>query len=149
MPRAPIVSSAVFGIASVCFAHASGAQESAAPAPSSVQRPWLEPHDLGALKNTKVLYAGVLGTERAKSFVAFLQSNFATVGAIEVTDLSAARAAKFDVVVCDGKRVYPMDPKRPGLDLPHVQLGSDFTKPIVMIGAMAGTVQHHTKIDWL
>ena len=106
-------------------------------------------HDLGPAAECKVLYAGVPGTPRAEEFQRFLEDHFATVKVIDVEKLSMATAADFDVVVCDGKRIYPMDPESPSLDLPHIDLRSDFTKPIVMIGAMGGSVQHHTKIDWL
>lgn len=105
-------------------------------------------YDLGPAKETKVLYAGVLDTPRARVFTEFLKANFTHVETLDVTALNAAAAQPFDVVVCDGKRVYPMKPAD-GLNLPQCSLGPDFSKPIVMIGAMGGTVQHHTKIDWL
>jgi hypothetical protein len=106
-------------------------------------------YDLGDAKHLKVLYAGVPDTSRARVFMEFLKANFDTVDEIDVTMLSKESAAPFDVVVCDGKRLYPMDPKKPGLEGPRCSLGADFTKPIVMIASMAGTVQSHTKIGWL
>lgn len=105
-------------------------------------------YDLGDAKHLKVLYAGVPDTPRAKAFVDFLEANFENVGELDVTQLSKATAAPWDVVVCDGRRLYPMDPEKPSLNIPKCDLGQDFTKPIVMIGSMVG-VQHHTKIGWL
>jgi hypothetical protein len=105
--------------------------------------------DLGDAKKLRVLYAGVPGTPRATAFAEFLKLHFEQVGELDVTKLSNATAADWDVVIADGKRIYPMDDAKPSLDIPSVSLGTDFTKPIVMIGAMAGSVQHHTKIDWL
>jgi len=103
-------------------------------------------YDLGDAKHLKVLYAGVPDTPRAKAFVEFLKANFEKVGELDVTQLSKATAAPWDVVVCDGKRLYPMD--KPSLNQAKCDLGQDFTKPIVMIGSMVG-VQNHTKIGWL
>lgn len=104
--------------------------------------------ELGAERKLAVLYAGVLETPRAQSFVEFLQANFDRVGALDVTKLSMATAAGYDVVVADGNRVYPMDPQK-GLGLPKIVLGPDFTRPIVMLSALAGQMQTHTKIGWL
>ncbi len=64
-------------------------------------------------------------------------------------DQLVAAAASFDVVVCDGKRLYPMDAQNPSIDQADCKRGPEFRKPIVMLGAMAGGVQHHTKLDWL
>jgi hypothetical protein len=106
-------------------------------------------YDLGDAKHLKILYAGVPDTSRARVFTEFLKANFDAVEAIDVAKLSKESAAPFDVVVCDGKRLYPMDPKKPSLNQAQCSLGADFTKPIVMIASMAGTVQRHTKIGWL
>lgn len=127
----------------VAAAPAAFAQASLPPADAPVV------YDLGAAKHLKVLYAGVPGSPRAKSFVEFLKANFEKVGEVDVTKLSKEAAAPWDVVVCDGKRLYPMDPKKPSIDQAQCALPPDFTKPIVMIASMAGTVQHFTKIGWL
>ena len=105
-------------------------------------------YDLGDAKHLKVLYAGVPDTPRAKAFVDFLKANFEKVDELDVTKLSKQTAAPYDVVVCDGKRLYPMDPEKPSLNQAKCELGPDFTKPIVMIGSMVN-VQSHTKIGWL
>jgi hypothetical protein len=118
---------------------------SLASAPAHAQNAY----DLGDAKHLKVLYAGVPETPRAKAFVDFLKANFDSVGELDVTKLSKASAEPFDVVVCDGNRLYPMDPKKPSLNQAKCDLGADFTKPIVMIASMGGTVQNHTKIGWL
>jgi hypothetical protein len=104
--------------------------------------------ELGAARKTKVLYAGVLDTPRARAFVEFLRQSFEQVGELDVTKLSMQTAAPYDVVIADGRRLYPMDPEE-GLDLPQVNLGPEFTRPIVMLTAIGGSVQHHTKIEWL
>jgi hypothetical protein len=106
-------------------------------------------YDLGEFRHLKVLYAGVPDTSRARVFMEFLKANFDEVGELDVTKLSTATAAPYDVVVCDGKRLYPMDPKKPSIDQAQCSLGPDFTKPILMIASMAGGVQRHTKIGWL
>lgn len=122
------------------FAGAAAPAQTAAAPPSA--------YDLGDAKHLKVLYAGVPDTPRAKAFVDFLKANFENVGELDVTKLTKATAAPWDVVVCDGKRLYPMDPKSPSAAQPKCDLGPDFTKPIVMIASMVG-VQNHTKLGWL
>lgn len=106
-------------------------------------------YDLGTAKHLKVLYAGVPDSPRAKNFLEFLKANFEKVELQDVEKLTKESAAPFDVVVCDGKRLYPMDPKTPSINQAKCALPPDFTKPIVMIASMAGTVQHFTKIGWL
>jgi len=105
-------------------------------------------HDLGEAKQLKVLYAGPSGTEREKAFVTFLREHFTTVAVIDIEMLSVDTAKQHDVVIADGKRLYPMDEKRQ-LATPRVKIGADFTKPIIMISAVGGTIQKHTKIEWL
>ena len=121
------------------------AQPTAAPLPFTAPAAY----DLGPAKHLKILYAGVPDSPRAKSFVEFLKANFESVGELDVTKLSKETAAPYDVVVCDGKRLYPMDDQHPSIDQAKCALPPDFTKPIVMIASMAGTVQHFTKIGWL
>ncbi|MFO0983605.1 MAG: hypothetical protein U1E76_18070 [Planctomycetota bacterium] len=104
--------------------------------------------DLGAAKALRILYAGPSGTDRAEAFVRFLREHFTTVDSIDIEKLSAAAAKDADVVVADGPRLYPMDDKSP-LRTPRVEIGPEFIKPIVTISAVGGTIQHHTKIDWL
>ena len=113
------------------------------PAPAGAVEP------LGSHRALKVLYAGVPDTPRFAAFSAFLAAHFDGFAAQDVTKLDATTAAPFDVVVCDGKRLYPMDPQNPSLDQADCALPADFSKPIVMLGAMGGHVQHHTKLDWL
>lgn len=133
-------------LAAAPVAFAQGSPPAAAPAPATTAPPV---YDLGESKHLKVLYAGVADSPRAKSFMEFLKANFEKVGEIDVTQLSKETAAPYDVVVCDGKRLYPMDPQKPSLNQAQCTLPPDFTKPIVMIASMAGTVQHFTKIGWL
>lgn len=129
------------------FAQSEAAPAAAAPAAPAASAPAV--YDLGAAKHLKVLYAGVPDSPRAKNFMEFLKANFESVGELDVTKLSKETAAPYDVVVCDGKRLYPMDPKTPSINQANCTLPPDFTKPIVMIASMAGTVQHFTKIGWL
>jgi hypothetical protein len=121
------------------------AQPTAAPLPFTAPAAY----DLGAAKHLKILYAGVPDSPRAKSFMEFLKANFEKVELQDVEKLTKESAAPFDVVVCDGKRLYPMDDKNSTLNRPNCALFPDFTKPIVMIASMAGTVQRFTKIGWL
>lgn len=107
------------------------------------------PYPLGEHRALKVLYAGVAGTPRYEAFAAFLLAQFDGGHAIDVAKLDVAAAAAFDVVVIDGKRLYPMDPDAPSLDQAHCSVGADWSKPTVMLGAMGGQVQRHTKLDWL
>lgn len=109
----------------------------------------VETEELGEHRALRVLYAGVEGTPRFEAFAAFLRAHFDGAATIDVTKLGAEAMEAADVVVIDGRRLYPMDPERPSLDLPAADVSSDCTKPIVVIGAMGGRVQHHTKLDWL
>src|SRR5262249_11764034 len=106
-------------------------------------------YDLGDAKHLKGLYAGVPDSPPATAFAEFLKPKFENVGELDVARLSKESAAPYDVVVCDGRRLYPMDPQKPSIDQAKCSLGPDFTKPIVMIASMAGSVQSHTKIGWL
>jgi hypothetical protein len=115
------------------------------PAPDAPAAPT---YDLGDAKHLKVLYAGVPDTPRAKAFVDFLKANFEKVGELDVAQLSQQTAAPWDVVVCDGRRLYPMDPQKPSINQAKCNLGPEFTKPIVMIASMV-SVQNHTKLGWL
>src|SRR5688572_29709977 len=67
--------------------------------------------DLGPAKETRVLYAGVPGTERGKTFLEFLRASFTNVGELDLTKLSAETARGWDVIVADGPRMYPMKPE--------------------------------------
>ncbi|TAH37394.1 MAG: hypothetical protein EYC70_10520 [Planctomycetota bacterium] len=113
---------------------------------ASVQAP-AAAEGLGAAKDFVILYAGDPATERAKAFTQFLQSSFRKVDTIELKDLSQQSAAPYDVVVADWHRMYGEEEMQ--IDIPHVELDPGFSKPIVMIGAVGGSIQHHTKIGWL
>lgn len=95
-----------------------------------------------------MLYAGGAKTPRFDAFAEFLRGQFDGFLAIDVSKLNVAAAAPFDVVVVDGKRLYPMDKEKPSIDQAPCSLAAEFGKPIVMIGAMGGYVQRHTKLDW-
>lgn len=104
--------------------------------------------DLGPAKDLAILYAGAPETERAAHYLEFLRRNFRQVDAITLDRLSVPAAAAYDVVIADWKRQYG-----PGrdveLDFPKLELDASFTKPLIMIGAVGGSIQHHTKLDWL
>lgn len=136
-----------FGIAA--FALLPWPQEAPPRAAAASSASAVEVFPLGSHRALKVLYAGVPDTPRFAAFSAFLGAHFDGFAAQDVTKLDAVAAEPFDVVVCDGKRLYPMDAQNPSIDQAECKLGPDFRKPIVMLGAMGGSVQHHTKLDWL
>ena len=103
---------------------------------------------LGPAKEMKVLYAGALGEKRADRFLAFLEPWFAEVEAIGLDQLDMKIAAPYDVVIADWKRQYENGDSRDDADAPMV-LKPSFTKPVILLGAVAGTAQYHSKIDWL
>jgi len=78
----------------------------------------------------------------------FLEPWFVRVDAISLEELDAKSAAPYDVVIADWKRQYKNGMPQDGVEAP-VALGASFTKPMIMLGAIAGSLQHHSKIDWL
>lgn len=110
--------------------------------------------DLGPAREYRILYAGPSGTDREQAFLDFLRGWFARVDAIDLKRLTPDAASDYDVVVADWKRRYSPDggfASDDGSSFPSARagIGPEFTKPIVMIGAVAGEIQHHSKIDWL
>lgn len=100
-----------------------------------------------------VLYAGSLSTARAKAFAQWLSQRFSRVETLELAELTQAKAHGFDVVVADWKRRYVK-----GADgnvefdahvQQHYELPADFSKPVVMIGPVAGEIAPESKIGWL
>ena len=102
---------------------------------------------LGPAKALKVLYAGAPGAERTAHFMEFLKPWFAQVDSVGLAQLNSRSAAAYDVVIADWKRQYK-DGNPEDFDAPAV-LNAAFTKPVIMLGAVAGTIQRHSKIDWL
>jgi hypothetical protein len=100
-----------------------------------------------------VLYAGCPGTDREKDFVAFLRDHFTKVETTSLETLSMEKAKPFDVVVADWKPRYKyVDGRAKNYDSEsghHFSLSKDFTKPIVMIGAVGGEIARWSKIGWL
>lgn len=100
-----------------------------------------------------ILYAGFPGGDREKDFVAFLREHFAKVEATNLETLSMEKAKPFDVVVADWKPRYKyVDGRAKEFDSgsgQHFSLSKDFTKPIVMIGAVGGEIARWSKIGWL
>ena len=101
------------------------------------------------LKGLSVLYAGDPDSPRTAHFSEFLAHWVKTVETISLKDLSAERAAAFDVVVADWHRRYGEDGYKGGA--PHgMALARDFKKPVVMLGAVGGeVVRSWSKLNWL
>ena len=103
---------------------------------------------LGGAAQYKILYAGKPGDVREKRFVALLKTHFAKVDSISLSELNADKAAPYDVIIADWSRRYTKDSgfhgRGAGANLPQ-----EFSKPIIMIGAVGGEIQRHTKLDWL
>jgi hypothetical protein len=101
-----------------------------------------------------VLYAGCPNTEREKTFVEFLRANFTKVESTSLEGLTLEQAKPFDVVVADWKSRYKRGPdgrasEYDGGSGHSKQLPKDFTKPVVMIGAVGGEIAPWSKIGWL
>ena len=104
---------------------------------------------LGDAGKLAVLYAGHPESPRAAAYVGFLREWFARVDQIDLEKLNVAAAQDYDVVVADWKRRYG---GKGGYDSDsghRATIGSDFTKPIVMIGAVGGELARDGKIGWL
>jgi hypothetical protein len=103
---------------------------------------------LGPAKDLKILYAGAPDEVREERFLTFLEAWFTHVDPMPLTELDAKSAAPYDVVILDWKRQYKNGMPVDGADAP-LKLSASFAKPVIMLGANAATVQHHSKIDWL
>lgn len=107
----------------------------------------------------KVLYAGNPGSERAKDFTRFLREHFEEVGEANTAEFTDKSAEGYDVAILDWTSIYPRDERGEiiqnsnfGLKQPQMpRLSPSFSRPVVMIGAIAGQVgpKQQTKIDWL
>jgi hypothetical protein len=103
-------------------------------------------------RSIKVLYAGWPGGSREHAFEAFLQQWFDEVKVIDLKALSVASAAPFDVVIADWCSQYGNDgyPTRENqLSSAPVQLGTDFTKPIIAMDYVSSNLRGRYKLDWL
>jgi len=103
--------------------------------------------DLGPAAEYKILYAGDSGGPREKRYLEMLKHFFVRVESISIRNLNSKTAAPYDIVVADWKRRY-VDGKYASGHAP-CGLEKTFAKPIIMIGAVAGDIQHHSKLDWL
>lgn len=104
--------------------------------------------EMGEARKYKILYAGLQGDPREERFVKLLKERFDKVDSIGLQSLSAEAANGYDVVVADWGRRY----KGKGFsseNSPKLQLSNNFSRPIVMIGAVAGEIQRRSKINWL
>lgn len=106
--------------------------------------------ELGEHSRLAILYAGDHGSAREKAFVEFLRPLFAKVDAIDLANLDPKSAAAYDVVIADWKRRYPRAEGQ-GFESAPGSLTAEFTKPIVMIGAVGGEITRglRPKLDWL
>ena len=111
--------------------------------------------DLGAARDLKILYAGAPDSPRTASFERFLEQWFEQVDTIPLVNLTPKRAEPYDVVVADWKRRYTENDEgkyRFDSSTAHgASLDDSFTKPIVMIGAVAGELfrASQPKVGWL
>jgi len=101
--------------------------------------------ELAEAKKFKILYAGKRGGDREAKFVALLLKRFGHVKAIGLEQLDAKMAGPYDVVIADIERRNPndngWDPRKTRFVLPD-----NFTKPVILIGAVAGEILRKTKI---
>lgn len=103
-----------------------------------------------------VLYAGKPDSSRMDEFKAFLSQHFKQVETCDLEKLTSTDAADFDVVVFDWVSVYPrdedgkIDHSRNELLNPRLNVDPDYSKPTVMIGAVAGTFSQRRAmaINW-
>jgi hypothetical protein len=122
-------------------AHRSPAQEPAATDPA-----W-QPH-----RAIRVLYAGWPGGSRERAFDGFLRQWFDQVGICDLAALTAEKAQDFDVVIADWCSQYGNDgyPKRESsLFTAPVQLGPEFTKPVLAMDYVSSQLRRGFKLDWL
>ena len=106
-------------------------------------------HPLGEHQRTKVLYAGSPDGFREKVYVEFLGEWFAEVGVISLSDLDAKAAEPYDVVIADWRSWYGNDGYSKERVYHRTTLSRDFSKPVVMIGAVGGKLARKSKIGWL
>jgi hypothetical protein len=106
--------------------------------------------ELGEHSKLAILYAGESGSAREKAFVEFLRPLFAKVGTLDLATLDPESAADYDVVIADWKRRYPRAQDASWSSAPGA-LPPEFTKPIVMLGAIGGEITRslRPKLDWL
>ena len=117
-----------------------------AQVPEADQQAW-SPH-----RSTRVLYAGWPGGSREKAFEPFLKQWFDHVGVIDLEQLSVATAKDYDVVIADWCSQYGNDgyPKRENsLFSPKVELGDDFTRPVIAMDYVSTALRGQHKLDWL
>ncbi|MFI5402264.1 MAG: hypothetical protein ACHQ1G_04955 [Planctomycetota bacterium] len=97
-----------------------------------------------------VLYAGVKDDPRTAEFTEFLSKTFARVTAIDLGALNAATADAADVVIVDSPSPYKEGGK---FEFPKApELGTDYAKPTILMGAAGGVVLNTNrtlKLNWL
>ena len=97
-----------------------------------------------------VLYAGVKDDPRTAEFTEFLSKTFVRVEAIGLETLSVETARGADVVIVDSPSPYKAGDK---FEFPKAPaLGTDYTKPTILMGAAGGQVlnqQRTLKLNWL
>jgi len=116
------------------------------------QTPDLDTKAWATHRQTRVLYAGWSGGSREKAFEPFLKQWFDTVGVISLEKLSVATAKDYDVVIADWCSQYGNDgyaKNENSLSTPHVELGADFTKPVIAMDFVASSLRNRHKLDWL
>ena len=107
-----------------------------------------EQFQVGEFHKLSVLYAGFPGTPRERSFVKLLGSAFARVETIELEKLNSTSAESFDVIVADWSERFE-EGRFVGPQGFENRLGREFTRPIVMVGAIGGRLPEQTKFNHL
>ncbi|HEU4419299.1 MAG TPA: hypothetical protein VFT55_10190 [Planctomycetota bacterium] len=103
-------------------------------------------------RKTRVLYAGWSDGSREKAFEPFLRQWFDTVGIVNLEKLSVATAKDYDVVIADWCSQYGNDgyaKRENSLYSPSVDLGPDFTKPVIAMDYVSSALRGQHKLDWL
>lgn len=107
-----------------------------------------EPTSQPSRQPITVLYAGELGTPRAKDFVSFLEERFTKVGTIASAELLAKGAEGYDVVVADGTTDMANGRLHFG-GCTKIEFPPEWRKPTILIASAGRAVEKTTKIGWL
>lgn len=100
-------------------------------------------------RKLKVLYAGKEGGSREQAFAAFLKEHFDKSATIPLEKLSMETAADFNVVIVDWTSQYGNDGYPKTNALAPLELGPEFTKPLIAMTYVGTCVRRGYKLDWL
>jgi hypothetical protein len=104
----------------------------------------------------RVLYCGDPGAAREADFRSFLEKHFTKVTVADLSKFKEVQTKAQDVVIFDWTPIYDgkrdLDTKRfDRLSSAEPELSQGFARPVILIGAAAGTITRKgdRKIDWL